>query len=155
MCQSLDAPANSVGDNSIEPLAGIQATKTVHQFPVRYDQPSGTAVVADTEVIHIARASGTIVSIEAVVYGAIATGGDRTVTIDLKKSTGAGAFASVLSATLVLDNTNVLNTLEAGAINTSAYIDGDLLQITIAAAGVAGAQTQGVAIIVTLRENPE
>jgi hypothetical protein len=154
-CGSFEAPASSVGNNAIESLAGIEATKVVHQFTLRYGQASGSAVVADTQVLHIARASGTIVAMEAVIYGAIATGGDRTVTLDLLKSTAGGAFASVLSSTLVLDNTNTIRVLEAASINTDSYIADDLLQLTVAVAGAAGNQAQGLTVVVWLRENPE
>jgi hypothetical protein len=151
---TFNAPANSIGNTAVQSGAGIEATKVVHQFPITYEQVAGTAVVAASTVVHIARATGTIVSFEGVIHGAIATGGDRTITIDLLKSTGAAAFASVLSSTLVLDNTNVLRTLEAASINTTSYIDGDLLQITVAVAGAAGNQGQGMTLTLTLRENP-
>lgn len=153
MCQSFESPANSVNDASIEALAGIQATKVVQQLSHYIDQVAGTAIVAATRTFHIARASGTIASIEAVITGTV-TAGDYTATIDLKKSTGGGAFASVLSATIVMDSGNIVRVLEAGSINSSSYIDGDLLQTTVAVAGASGSQSQGLTILVTLWENP-
>lgn len=154
LCQVFEAPASSVSNNAIEALAGIEATKIVHQFPLRYSQPTGTAIVAFIDHIHIARASGTIVAIEAAITGTV-TAGDYTATIDLKKSTSGGAFASVLSATIVLDSGNTTRVLEAGTINSSSYIDGDILQLTGAVAGASGSQSQGLCITVWLRENPE
>jgi hypothetical protein len=154
MCGSFDAPANSVSDASIEALAGIQATKVVQQFSHYYDQVAGTAIVAATKTIHIARAAGTIVSLEGVITGTV-TAGDYTATVDLKKSTAGGAFASVLSAPLVFDSGNTVRVLEAASINISSYIDGDLLQITVAVAGTTGSQSQGLTLVLTLRENPE
>lgn len=151
----IQLPASSVGNSDIEAAAGIEATKVVHQFPLEYYQVPGTAIVAATVDLHISRAAGTVVAFEAAVTGAIATGADRTVTLDLQKSTGAAAFASVLSATLVLDNTNVLRTLEAATIGTAAYVDGDLFRVTVAVAGAAGNQAQGLIVTATLRENPQ
>jgi hypothetical protein len=155
VCQSLQAPANSIGNAAIESNAAIDATKLVHQWTIPYRQVPGTPVAADTFDIHIAKFSGTIVAIEAVITGAIATGGDRTITIDLLKSTGAAAFATVMSGALVLDNTNVLRTVESGSISDTAFIADDLLRVTIAVAGAAGAQANGLLIVLTLRENAQ
>jgi hypothetical protein len=153
-CNNFEAPADSVGNSAIESAAGIEATKVVHQFPVLYEQVTGTAIVAATATVHIARASGTIVSLEGVITGSV-TAGDYTATVDLKKSTGGGAFASVLSSTLVFDSGNTVRVLEAASINTTSYIDGDLLQITVAVAGTTGSQSQGLTLVLTLRENPQ
>lgn len=152
---SMTIPSGSVTDSSIAANAGVQRTKVVQQFALNHYQTTGTAVVAATQDIHIARAAGTVVAVEAAVTGAIATGGDRTVTIDVLKSTGAAAFATILSAALVLDNTNVLRTLEAATVNSAAYVDGDLFRITVAVAGAAGNQAQGLIVTVTMGENPQ
>lgn len=150
--KTFNPPAGSITNAAILAAAGIDATKVVHQFPLSHQQ-SGT-VAAATEYIHIARAAGTLVAIEAMV-ATVATGADRTATIDLLKSTGGGAFASVLTATLVLDNTNVAMTLESGTINTTTYIDGDVFKLTVAVAGAAGDQAAGLLCVVTFRESPQ
>lgn len=155
---TLSARTNVLSDGCVDNdaiIAGqnISADKFERKFSLHYQQAPGSAVVAATVDLHIARASGTVVAIEAAITGTIATGADRTVTIDLLKSTGGAAFASILTAALVLDNTNVLRTLEAGTINTGTFIDGDLLRLTVAVAGAAGNQADGLICTITVREN--
>lgn len=147
-------PAGSIGDSGIAAAAGIDATKVVHQFPLVYTQVPGTAVLAATQLVHILRASGTVASIE-VMTPTPATGGDRTVTVDLQKSTAAGAFATILSSVVTLNNATAARTPVTGAIATPSVVDGDLLQLVVAVAGAAGNQANGLLVTVTLRENPQ
>jgi hypothetical protein len=148
-------PDSSVDASMIEASAGIEASKCEQERVIRYTQVTGTAVVANAgEGLHIVTgATGDVISIEAVVTGAIATGADRTVTIDLKKSTGGAAYASILTSTIVLDNTNTLRVLEAGAITGGTLVDGDSLLLTVAVAGASGNQAQGLLVVVRLRED--
>lgn len=143
-------PSSCIGDTQVQTGADISALKLIGMFAPSYIQKTGTAVVADAAVdMHIASAAGSLMSLEAAITGVIATGADRTVTIDLQKSTGAGAFATVLSAVLTLNNASVLRTLQAATITTLPFVDGDILRLVIAVAGAAGNQAQG--LIVTLR----
>ncbi|WP_254509893.1 hypothetical protein [Anatilimnocola floriformis] len=153
-CKTFTLPAASVGNATIAGAAGIEATKVVHQFPLHVQQVPGSAVVSATTLIHISRAVGTVVSIEAITTTP-ATGGDRTVSIDLQKSTGAGAFASILSAPFTLTNATVARTVALGMIPSPSLIDGDVLQVVVTVAGAAGSQAQGLLITVTLREEPQ
>lgn len=147
-------PEGQVTDDNIEPDAKINASKVVHQFPVSYRQAPGSAVVADTVDLLITRGLGQLLQLTAAINGAIATGADRTVTIDLLKSTGAGAFASVLSGGgIVLDDDSVLRTAEAATFSDDDHIAGDLYRLTVAVAGAAGAQGEG--LIVTLWKTEE
>ena len=151
-CREFNAPPGSISDSDIEAAAAIDATKLIHQFPLHVAQV-GT-VTAVTTLLHVAQGDGEIVSIEAVTP-TVATGADRTVTIDLQKSTGGGAFATVLTTTLVLDNTNTARVAEAGTINTPDYVDGDVFQLVVTVAGAAGSQASGLLVTVTVRENPQ
>lgn len=141
----------TLGDSAIASNAGIQATKLQHRYHFFHSQ-SGT-VAAATQYFRILQATGESLSIEAAVTEAVATGADRTVTIDLKRSTGGGAFASILTSTIVFNNVSTLRAISTGAINTSTLSDGDMLQLTVAVAGAAGAQAQGLLVSVTIREN--
>lgn len=153
-CANFVAPENSIDDDAIEAGAEIAAAKLVHRQALCYYQDAASAVAAATADIYYytATASGTVNSINAMINNAIATGGDRTVTIDLKKSTSAGAFASILSTAIVLDNTNTLRTAEAGTVSTPTLVTGDILQITVAVAGAAGAQAKGLLVVVEVEE---
>jgi len=154
-CKTFVAPVGSIGDQAIESNAGIDTEKVIHRHALRYNQAPGTAVVAATADLHILQADGETLSLEAAITGAIATGGDRTVTIDLLRSTGAGAFATVLSAPIVLDNTSVLRTPESATIATPTLVDGDILRLTVAVAGAAGNQAEGLVVTLTINEDPQ
>src|SRR5690349_13968576 len=88
-------PTASIGDDAIKAGAKIQASKLQGEFNLTVDQTG--AVVAATRYLRAIRGvSGIVLDLQAMVTEAVATGADRTVTIDLKKSTGGGAFASIL-----------------------------------------------------------
>jgi len=144
---------DALADADIAANAAIQATKLVHQFPLSYQQTPGTAIVAATYLLYIPRAAGSLVSLDAAITTQ-ATGADRTVSIDLQKSTGAGAFASVLTAPIGITNTTPIRTVQAATIASAAYIDNDLFELLVAVAGAAGAQAQGLLVTATFRENP-
>ena len=83
-----------------------------------------------------------------------AGGGDKKWTVDVKKSTGAGAFATVLSAVVTIDTTSVDRRLQVGALSTAAiaYVDGDLFQVVVTATGATGSQGQGGCVTLWLDE---
>lgn len=151
--KSFTLPAGCVTNAAIQGAAGIDATKVVHQFPLYVQQSPGSAVVAATTLLHILRATGSVVSIEAVTTTP-ATGADRTVTIDLQKSTAAGAFATVLSAPITLDDATVARTPVSGTVTDPTLVDGDQLQIVVSVTGAAGSQAQGLLVTIVVREEP-
>ena len=152
---AVSIPAGTVTNSAIQAAAGIEATKVVHQVPIVYTQPDGTAVVAETRGLRIARAPGTTVAVEAVITGAIATGADRTVTIDVRKGAAGVAYASILTATMSFNNADVLRTVKSATISTAAYSDNDSFIVVVTVAGAAGAQAQGLLVTITQREDPQ
>ena len=148
------APSGSITNTHVSASADIDATKLEHQFPLDYKQLPGTAVVADTQDLHIVHgATGSIVSFRAAITGTIATGADRTVNVDLQKSTGGGAFATILSATLLFNNADVLRTAESATILTPGLVVGDILRVVVTVAGAAGNQALGLIATATIRED--
>jgi hypothetical protein len=147
-CRTFVPPDGCIDDDAIEAAANVAYTKHQHMLDWNYYQVAGGAIVAASPELFIARAVGGLISIEAAITGTIATGADRTVTIDLHKSTGAAAFATVLSGTIVLDNTSVLRTLEAGTISDDDFVDGDLYRLVVTVAGAAGNQALGLIVTV-------
>lgn len=145
-------PAGSIKDVAVASDAAIDDGKTVRREAFVLSQTG--AVVAETRYAHIMRAAGDVVSIEASVTEAVATGADRIVTIDLQKSTGAGAFATILSAAIVFNNGSTLRAITAGTISSAALIDNDMLRLVVTVAGAAGAQAQGLVVTVNVAENP-
>lgn len=145
-------PDESIPDAYID--GPIGANKLEGEYSITHSQ-SGT-VAAATEYLKVIHGTeGTVLAVEAAITETIATGADRTVTVDILKSTSAGAFASILTAPLVLDDGSVLRTVEAASIASAGLVAGDLLKLTVAVAGVAGAQAAGLVVTVSLREDAE
>ena len=153
-CKSFNAPPGSITNDDIEAAAEIDATKVVHQFVIPYAQAGGTAVVAATLPVHVCRTSGEVVAVEAAVLTK-ATGNDRTVNVDVQKSTSGGAFATILTAALEFDDASTDRVAVAGTVLSPELVDGDLLQIVVTVAGSNLAQAQGLIVSVTLREWPQ
>lgn len=151
-------PASSFGNShfSTDPLQRLAATKAEHQHAVTIELFGPTTTIsALTKWLHLCRATGTLVSVEAV-HAVLATGADRTVTIDLQKSTGGGAFATVLSTPLTFNTqSTAVRTAQAATISASSLVDGDILQAVVTVDGVAGVQGQGLTLTLNVREQPE
>jgi hypothetical protein len=141
---TLYIPAGSITDAEIASNADIGAAKVIHEIAVFADQVPGTAVVAATRVVHVARAAGTIAAFKIGVITA-PTGGDKAYTVDLQKSTGTGAFASVLSAAYTVNSSSADKTAYSATLGTTTtYVAGDIFEIVIAVSGSTGTQGQGV-----------
>jgi hypothetical protein len=150
---AIEYPALSVKNSHVSETAGdrLTAAKVVHQFPVSYYQADGAAVAAQTATLHIAKAAGTLVGIQAVITGVVPTTTD-TVTIDFQKSTAGGAFATMLTGTIVLDIASVIRVPESGTpIATPTYAAGDVLRIVVTVSGTSG---QGLGVTAFVQENP-
>lgn len=131
-------------NDSIDSAAAISVSKMVHAHGESFSQTS--TIAAATYYFGPARAGGSIISFEAAITEAIATGADRTVTVNLLKSTGGGAFGTVLSASIQFTNGSTLRAVSSATISSAAFIDNDLFQVTVAVAGAAGAQATGLTI---------
>lgn len=149
-------PDGVVTKAKIPALAGIEASKLEGEFAWHHTM-TGTVVAAGPLYYGPIRgATADVISLEAAVTETIATGADRTVTIDLQKSTAGGAFASILTSTLVLNNASVLRIAQAAVLAAgAALVTGDLLRLSVAVAGAAGNQALGLVIRVILREDAE
>lgn len=155
-CERFTPPAGSVTNAAVEGAAGIEPEKVIHQFPLSHYQTTGTAVVAAVQDLHVVRGTtGTVQGFEAAITGAIATGADRTVTVNLHKSTGAAAFASILTAPIVLDDDSVLRTAVAATLASAGLVDGDILRVVVTVAGSADAQAQGLVVTCIVSEDPQ
>ena len=154
--QAISLPAGTVKNAGVASDAAIEASKLEHQFSLDFAQVPGTAVVAETRDLHIVQGTtGETLAVEAAITGVIATGADRTVTIDVHRSTAAGAFGSILTAAITLNDGSTLRQKVAATIQTSALVAGDILRVIIAVAGSAGAQAQGLVVTTTVREDAD
>lgn len=134
-------PASCITNASIITGAGIDTSKMDHRH--RKDVSQVGTVADETRSIYIARAAGEVRSFEASLAGACV--GGATVTLDLQKSTGGGAFASILSAPISFSNADAARSVKAGTISSGAFVDGDVFQVVVDA--TTGGGTVGTGLI--------
>lgn len=135
-------PAGSITNAAVAAAADIDYTKLEHEHRLTYAQANSAAADA-TQVIYACRgATGSILNFEV---GSIAAAvGDSTCTVDLQKSTGGGAFATVLSAVVTLDSGSTAITPEAATVNSASLVDGDVLRVVVDATIGTGTLPTGV-----------
>jgi hypothetical protein len=152
-CTSFQPPAGSIPKAAIPSNAGIEANKTVrHQAADEELFGPTTTITALTKWLHIIRgANATAVAFQAAITTA-ATGGDRTVSVDLQKSSGGGAFATILTAPIAITNGTAIRTAVSGTISSAAMVAGDIVQIVVTVAGAAGNQALGLLASFTFEE---
>ena len=146
---------SGIADANIDQAAAIDDRKMRHRYRKHLAVEAATAITAATYTSHVVvGATGTIRTFKASITGTIATGADRTVDVDLQKSTGAGAFATVLSATIHFTNASTIRALSSAAFSDSSLVAGDILQIVLTVAGAAGNQAKGLACELEVAEAP-
>jgi hypothetical protein len=153
--QSVTLPNNSVRDSNVDATNPLGRTKSWHQHHQSGGQAPGSVVVAQTLDLFIARAAAVIVDFRAAITGTLATDVSRHVQVDLKKSTGGGAFATVLSAVIDLTSGSTLRTAVAAALSSSALVAGDILRAVVTVSGGAGTQADGLIFDLTVAEAPQ
>ena len=143
----------AIVDADCDTSMNLSDAKVQHRYSLTHSQ-TGTVATTKQYLRIVKGATGTIRAIQAAITETIATGADRTVTLDLQKSTGGGAFATVLSSTIVFNNGSTLYTVSTGTISSNAVQAGDILVLTVTVAGSAGNQALGLVVSVTLAETP-
>lgn len=116
-----------------------------------------TTVAAITKTLEAIHRTGEIVEISVTPITA-PTGGDRAFTVDVKKSTGAGAFATILSSVVTVNSSSVSRTAQYATLSATAadllLARGDMLQVVVAISGSSGTQGIGYVVTIRIRENP-
>lgn len=151
---SITFQGGGIRDGQVASGAGIQAEKVVQQYTIGklLTTDDVTAIAATTKTLLIVKGlTGTVMGFEAVIQ-TTATGADRTVTVDLQKSTGGAAFATILSSTIGFNNTSSPRIKSSGVISTSSVIAGDVLRAVVTVVGAAGAQAIGLQCSLTMQE---
>lgn len=148
-------PDNTVTNAKVSTSAAIAASKLVHRFPLKYHQKNGTDVASETMLLHIMRAAGEVVSIEARCTTA-PTGGDKAFTIDvLKAADGSSSWTSLLSSVITMNSSDANDTLNVGTlIGSPTLADGNAIRVVIATSGSTGSQGQGLVVTINVNENP-
>jgi len=153
---ALDVPPNSLNDSSwsTSPSNRLTANKIIQQFPRSHSQAAATDATTETRIIHVAKGAGTVAQCAAAVLVAPATG-NKQITIDLQKSTGGAAFATMLNAPVTIAAAQAaLTQYQATLAPTPTYAAGDILAVVITASGSTGTQAQGAIAEAVLQENP-
>ncbi len=152
---SIDFSGGGLKNSDIATGAALAANKLIHQKTIATELFSPTTTIAALagELLFIASASGTLQSFEGIVI-TNPTGADRTVTVDLERSTGGGGFASILSTNIeIVDGTADLTPVVAVISNTT-VADGDIYKVVVTVAGSAGNQALGLLVTLVWNEQP-
>ena len=150
----LEFSGGGLTDDDISANASIDAGKVGQQFAIdRQLFAEGAAITAlASELLHIVHGeTGVIAGFEAIIT-TVATGADRTANIDLQKSTGGGAFATILTGTILFNDSSTARTVVPAVLSNAAVVDGDILRAVVAVAGSADAQAAGLAVTLSLEE---
>lgn len=141
-------------DADIAADAKIAGSKIVTRRSIDIElAATGANIAAITKLLHgVWTASATIVMAKAFITGAAT--GDRTANVDIQKSTGGGAFATIMSSTIAIDSGTVVRTAVAGAFSNLALVKDDLLQAVVTIGGTTGTQPQGLLLSLTYDELP-
>jgi hypothetical protein len=134
--------AGTIGADHLSSTERWRAAQVVHELNGVSVQAPGTNVTAKTEIIHIARAAGSIGTLKVAAITA-PTGGNNAFSVDLQKSTGGGAFSSVLSAAYVMDNSKTSLTTYSISPSVTTYAAGDIFEVVWLISGSTGNQAQG------------
>lgn len=120
-------PAGTIVDDDVNAAAEIAATKMEHEH-VRGMKQRGT-IAAETEVVHIVNATGTLQVFKASLEAACTS--SDTVSVDLHKSTGGGSYATVLSAPIGFSSSDAARSVKTGTISSAGVIAGDQLKVVV------------------------
>ncbi len=149
---AMNIPANAVGDDAVVALAGVKASKLVHDLRPSYVQANGTAATSVTQFLHLPVAAGTISAFSVAIMTA-AVGG-ATVTVDLQYWNGS-SWVSNLSAVITINSSTAIDTLVAGTVTTTAYTAGQPLRIVVTATASGGTLPQGLIVRAQLFEKSQ
>jgi hypothetical protein len=138
-------PAACVGNANVNPSDPVESANLRHRHKAGFRQAHGTAAAAERRVVHRARGAGTILAAAAGV--SVACTGNATVSVDVLKNN-----VSVLSAPVVLDNTNAAYAAEAAAVATAAYAAGDVIEQVVTVSAGTGVLGQGLFLDLDLDE---
>lgn len=141
------------GNEHVRTNAGIAASKTVARRS-RDITIAGTtaAAVSGEQLIHIGRATGAWVSMEAIAVTKPTS--NRTLTIDLQKATSATTFATILSGTIAISTSTNNKVVNPAVFSSLAMADGDIWRAVWTTGGSSGVNAKGVLLSLCYDENP-
>src|SRR5690348_10127336 len=116
-------PSASVSNASVQAAANIASSKlqNLRTTSVQLNGPTTTITTQTAWLTSIKGASGNLVDINAFI-AVVGSGGGMSVTIDLQKSTGGGAFATVLSSVITINSATTVRTAVPGTITSTTAV---------------------------------
>ena len=150
---TISLPNACVTDDHVTATAAIDASKLDHQYALQLNTAAGEAVADVTRIVHVAKAAGQLVAVKCCLD--VTNVGDSTISVDVQKSTGAGAFSSMLDAAETLSSSTAAKTAVDATIGSGAaiaYAAGDLIEIEVDATVGTGTLGQGLCVVAYVRE---
>lgn len=128
----ISLPSGVMTNTHVAAGAAFASTKLQHRHNQTYGQSGANADA--TQIIHVAKATGTLKTFVAGSIG-VCTGATST-TIDLKKN-----GTTTLTAVITLDSDNVARVVEGGTVSVTAYVAGDVFEVVVDATSDSGDAT--------------
>lgn len=148
-------PNDTIESANIDPATTFEHSVLEHRFPVWYAQADGADVTSETKMVHYAYKASTILAGYAIIDAApLYSTGDKEVTVDVKKSTGGAAYATILTTTLTIDADSDEKVPLSLTIDDDELAAEDVLEVVVTASGSSGVQAQGLAVVLIVVENP-
>jgi acyl-coenzyme A synthetase/AMP-(fatty) acid ligase len=140
-------PAQSVGASQIVTSAGLPASTLQHRINKSYSQPGATDSAADSKVVHIAYAAGTLLSVKCGLKTVCTS--TQKVTVDVKYYRDGAAGQTMLTAPYELTASSTAMHFYTASINSSYddYLAEDIIEVIIA---LSGSGTIGKGVFVEL-----
>lgn len=151
----LQWPNSGFGNEDIRASAKVSASKLEgeHAATAELFAAATTITALASRILHTVRgATGTLLSFEGVIITA-ATGSDRTVSVDLEKSSGGAAFASICTTKIEITNSTTIRVPVAAVLSSTTLVDGDTLRAVVTVAGSLLAQALGLSVTLHWRED--
>ena len=142
-------PSGTIVNATVSGSAAIGSEKLEHRFSPCFGQ-ANAAATAETKIIHLARGAGVVLAFSV---GAIAAAtGDSTVTVDLQKRTGGGAWASLLNATVSFAAADTVGPKAGSLVADPSYAADDQLRIVQTVSAGTGTLPTGMYASAEIRE---
>jgi hypothetical protein len=136
-CTTISLPESCVVNANVSGSDPLAAAKTRHRHLRTQRQAHGTAATAERRVVHVAHAAGTVSAFR--VGPVVAAVGDSTATLDLYKN-----GTTVLSGTVVVNNSKAAYSKTTGTVSSAAYVAGDVFEVVQTISAGTGTLPQGV-----------
>jgi hypothetical protein len=132
-CNTFNPPNGCITDAAVLTGTNIAAGKVYHRFNKSYRQPSATTAFVESQVVHVARTAGNVISFD--VGAVVANIGAATVIFDMLKN-----GATVLTAQITLTSATAAYALLSGTIagGSATCVAGDVFELKIVSATVGG-----------------